>query len=218
MKARLFLFPGLGADERMFAGLQLACAELVPVRLPPPHSRESMTRYALRVAAGLGLRPEDWLGGASFGSLVAGEIARCRPVRALVLIGGALSAASFVRPLRWSGPLARMLPLQHLRPLLTTPGALRFIFGPLPTSQMRLLRDMLIATPRALLREGARLAVGYMPATRVLCPVYAIHGERDQLMHPPPVVNCHIVPAAGHALALTHQNEVGEFLRGLVCD
>jgi len=202
----------------MFAGLELACAELVPVQLPPPQDGESMTRYALRVAAGLGLRPEDWLGGASFGSLVAGEIARCRPVRGVVLIGGALSAASFVRPLRWSATVARTLPLQHLHQLLARPDTLRFIFGPLPASQMRLLRDMLIATPRALLREGARLALSYMPATRVLCPVYAIHGERDRLMHPPPVVNCHIVPAAGHALAQTHQNEVREFLRGLVCN
>jgi len=42
--ARLFLLPGLGADARMFADLDLACTEVVPARLPPPHSREPMTR------------------------------------------------------------------------------------------------------------------------------------------------------------------------------
>lgn len=215
--ARLLLFPGLGADERMFGGLDLACAEVVPVRLPPPQTRESMTRYALRVAAGLGLRPEDWVGGSSFGGLVAADIARRRPVRGLVLIGGALSAASLVRPLRWLGRIGRLLPIRRLHPSLATRTTLQFAFGPLSAPHMHLLNDMMIATPMALLREGARLAVGYRPAIPVLCPVHAIHGERDRLMRPPPVTNCRIVPNAGHALALTHRHEVAEFLRGLVC-
>ena len=201
----------------MFAGLDLACAEIVPVRLPPPQTRESMTSYALRVAAGLGLRPEDWLGGVSFGSLVAGEIARRRPVRGLILIGGALSAASFVRSIRWFGLIARVVPVTRIKTLLATPAALRFVFGSLPVSRMRLLRDMMIATPAALLREGMRLATDYRPAIPVLCPAHAIHGACDRLMRPPPVTNCRVVPNAGHRLAVTHQNEVAEFLRGLVC-
>jgi pimeloyl-ACP methyl ester carboxylesterase len=215
--ARLFLLPGLGADERMFGGLDLPCAEVLPVRLPPPRARESMPRYALRVASGLGMRPEDWLGGSSFGSLVAADIARRRPVRGLVLIGGGLSAESFVRPLRWFGAIGRILPIHRLHPLLATRVALRFVFGTLSAPHMRLLNDMMIAAPDALLREGVRLAIGYRPAPPVLCPVHAIHGEHDRLMRPPPVADCSIVPGAGHALALTHHDEVTEFLRGLVC-
>jgi pimeloyl-ACP methyl ester carboxylesterase len=215
--ARLFLLPGLGADERMFDGLDLACAKVVPVRLPPPRARESMPRYSSRVAAGLGLRPEDWVGGSSFGSLVAADIARRRPLRGLVLIGGGLSTASFVWPLRWLGLLGRVLPITRLHPLLATPAAFRFAFGPLSARHMRLLNDMMIAAPDALLREGMRLAMGYRPAIPVLCPVHAIHGERDRLMRPPPVANCRVVPGAGHALPQTHQLEVVDFLRGLVC-
>jgi len=215
--ARLFLLPGLGADARLFADLDLACTEVVPAQLPPPHPREPMTRYSLRVAAGLGLRPEDWIGGASFGSLVAADVARRRPLRGLVLIGGALSAKSFARPLRWIGRIGHMVPVHRLHRLLATPAALRFAFGPLPEPDIRLLYDMMISTPEALLREGTRLAIGYRPAIPVLCPVHAIHGANDRLMRPPPVTDCRVVPGAGHALALTHRNEVSEFLRGLVC-
>lgn len=215
--ARLFLFPGLGADDRMFSGLDLPCADVVYARLPSPRTRETMTLYALRVAAGLGLRPEDWLGGSSFGSLVAADIARRRPVRGLVLIGGALSADAFVKPLHWLGALGRALPIHVLHSLLATQTALTLAFGTLSASHMRLLNDMMVATPNTLLREGARLAIGYRPTIPVLCPVHAIHGEHDRLMRPPPVADCLVVPYAGHALALTHLHEVRDFLRKLIC-
>ena len=73
--ARLLLLPGLGADERLFAGLGPLGLPVVIHRLPIPQHHESMTRFALRVAAELELRPEDWIGGASFGALVAADIA-----------------------------------------------------------------------------------------------------------------------------------------------
>jgi hypothetical protein len=75
------------------------------------------------------------------------------------------------------------------------------------------LTDMAAATPAALWREGARLATGYFPHIPVLCPVRAIHGAADRIMRPPPIDGCRLVPAAGHALALTHAPEVTDFLR-----
>lgn len=89
---RLVLLPGLGADERLFAGIAIEGVSIETPRLPIPAPNECMLSYSLRVAAGLNLRPEDWLGGASFGSLVATSLARHRPLAGLVLIGGALSS------------------------------------------------------------------------------------------------------------------------------
>jgi pimeloyl-ACP methyl ester carboxylesterase len=216
--ARLVLLPGLGADERLFAGLGELCLSVVRSCLPVPETRESLTAYALRVAAQLELRPEDWLGGASFGSLVAADIARRRPLAGLVLIGGALSSDTLVAPLPWLARLRHLLPIRVLRPLAATRTLLTLGFGALAEPHRQVLTDMLNAAPEALLREGLRLVTGYRPAVRPLCPVYAIHGDLDRMMHAPPLPACRRVADAGHALALTHPQLVTEFLRATICD
>ena len=48
---RLFLLPGLGADERMFEALGASGLPLAPARLPVPEPDEPMPAYSLRVAA-----------------------------------------------------------------------------------------------------------------------------------------------------------------------
>jgi hypothetical protein len=211
-RARLVLLPGLGADERLFAGLGPLGLPVVAARLPVPHRHECFHAYALRVAAGLELRPEDWIGGASFGSLVAADIARRRPLAGLVLLGGGLSSATVIRPARALAAAARWLPLRPLRALLACPALLGAVFQPITPAARQQLVAMLAATPDDLLREGARLVSSYFPNIPPLCPVHAIHGRDDRLMRPPPVPACRLVNGAGHALVLTHAREVTGFL------
>jgi pimeloyl-ACP methyl ester carboxylesterase len=215
--ARLLLLPGLGADGRLFAGLGKLCLPVSCARLPVPQRHDTMASYALRVAATLELRPEDWIGGSSFGSLVAADIARRRPLGGLVLIGGALTSATLIRPARWLGSAARWLPLRPMRTLLTRPVILAGVFRPVTPSQSAELGAMLTDTPDELLREGARLVGGYSPAIPLLCPVRAIHGSEDRVMRRPPLPHCRLVPGAGHALALTHPGEVTAFLDEVLC-
>lgn len=215
--ARLILLHGLGADERLFEGLGELCLPVVCPRLPLPLPRESLTAYALRVAAGIELRPEDWIGGASFGGLLAADIARRRPVAGLVLIGGALTSETVTSVPRWLGRAAPLLPARLVRPWLARPAMLSLAFAPAGAPQLRRLGEMLAATPDAMLRRGGRLVTGYFPRTPVLCPVHAIHGGADRLMRAPPLPRCRIVPRAGHALALTHAAEVTAFLREILC-
>lgn len=214
---RLILLPGLGADQRLFAGLGDICMPIVRPRLPTPVAAEPLLAYALRVAKQLDLRPEDWIGGSSFGSLVAADIARRRPLAGLVLIGGALSSDTLAVKATWLGQVLRFLPLRALHPLLSRPAGLSLMFGSLLKKDSHALSAMLAETPDALLREGSRMLTGYFPKIPVLCPVHAIHGSDDRLMHPPPLADCRHVPGAGHALALTHAAEVTRFLRERLC-
>jgi hypothetical protein len=216
MAARLLLLPGLGADERLFSELGKLDLPLVCARLPVPYEYESLTTYALRVAAQLELRPEDWIGGASFGSLVAADIARRRPLAGLVLIGGALSAESLTPATRGLMRLAGLLPAPLWLPLLRLPPALSLAFGTLETRHQRLIAAMLAATPGALMREGPRLILHYRPSLPVLCPVHAIHGGADRLMRPPPLPQRRVISRAGHALVLTHARAVTEFLNRIL--
>lgn len=213
---RLFLLPGLGADERLFSRLGELCMPIQNTHLPVPAMHESMTAYAARVAAQIDLRPEDWIGGCSFGGLVAADIARHRPVSGLVLIGSALTSETVVSLAHLLAPLARCLPLRPFRSLISTHAGLALLFGPLTDIHQRLLAEMLAATTDAMLRAGMHLVTSHFPKFPVLCPVHAIHGGNDRLMRPPLSV-CRLVPNAGHALPLTHPAEVTTFLREILC-
>lgn len=210
---RLILLPGLAADERMYAGLGAVGVSLETPRLPAPDCTESMSAYARRIADDLGIGADDLIGGCSFGSLLAAEIARHRAVRALFLIAGALSSATIRWPARLLGGLPKAVPLPLLRRLFASEPNLRFFFGGAQKAYFPLARRMLDETPDALLHYGAALAVGYFPSEPVPCPVLAIHGGRDRIMAPPPVAHCRIIAGAGHGLAMSHADEVTQALR-----
>jgi len=210
---RLVLLPGLGADERLFSSIQVPGVTVQTPRLLVPGPNESMLSYSLRTAQALNLRPEDWLGGASFGSLVAADIARHRPLAGLVLIGGGLSSSTIPRTLRLFGVLSAFLPARALLAFFSRPEFFEKAFAPMRPEHAGDLVEMLATTPQKLLRSGGRLAVGYFSALKPLCPVHAIHGALDRVMRPPAVSGCRVLSDAGHALSLTHTKEVNDFLR-----
>jgi pimeloyl-ACP methyl ester carboxylesterase len=214
--ARLLLLPGLGADQRLFAALGALRLPVVARRLPVPERSEPMRRYALRFAGEFDLRDTDWIGGCSLGGMVASEIARHRPLAGLVLIGAALSSRTLATFVPQLARLRYLIPVRLLRPLPATRTALSLAFGTLPDPVMKPLAAMLDDTPAAMLHEGMRLATGYFPSTAPQCLVYAIHGDRDRLMRPPPVPDCRMVADAGHALALSHPQAVTDFLNEVI--
>ena len=109
--------------------------------------------------------------------------------------------------------MSSRFPIRCARALIARPAVLAFAFRPLSPDAARVLGEMLNTAPVELLREGARLLAGYRPEIPVLCPIYAIHGNRDRLMRPPTLPHCRKVDDAGHALALTHPQDVTRFLQ-----
>lgn len=209
---RIFLLPGLGADERMFSRLHAYGIPLLTPRLLVPAAGEGMEAYARRTAAALGVTNSDIVGGSSFGSMVAAAISREIPTRGLVLIGGALGAETLLTSTRGMG-LLRLLPMRLLRPLLCSDQALERICGADSPELTVLARTMLEESPDQLIRRGAFLAGSYRPLTPPRCPIFAIHGGLDRVMTPSAVPGCRIIPGAGHGLAFSHAVEVGTFLR-----
>src|SRR5213076_2537842 len=85
---RLVLFPGLGADGRLFEPQREAFPHLKVPQWLEPRLRESLSEYGRRMAEGVVEEPgvPVYLGGASFGGAVALEVARHVRPRAVFLI------------------------------------------------------------------------------------------------------------------------------------
>lgn len=208
--ARLILFPGLGADERMFENLDGMGFPPVTPRHLVPEKGEILSNYAIRVANWLAIKGDDVVGGSSFGGMLASAIARQRTVRGLVLIGSAVDSAG----MKGRGvALMRFLPARLLRPLLNSDRLLDRVFAPESAEVRSLAQAMMRDAPEPLLLRGGRMMSAYRPDEKVPCPVFAIHGSQDPVMRPPPVEDCRLIPDAGHGIAWTHGSRVGAFLQ-----
>jgi hypothetical protein len=83
----LILIPGVGADERIFRAQR---ARFLNLRIPAwikPHPGETLIGYARRFAKMIDPGRSCFIGGASFGGIVALEMAAHINARAVFLIG-----------------------------------------------------------------------------------------------------------------------------------
>src|SRR5687768_6552801 len=109
---RLILLPGLAADARLYEPQRRAFPYLEVPEWIDPLPGESLASYGKRIAATITRdgRPL-FIGGVSFGAIVALEAARHLPARGVFLIGGGLSYRMITWPFRWMCHLAPLVPL-----------------------------------------------------------------------------------------------------------
>lgn len=211
----IVMLSGMAADERLFAPQR---ARFPNLRVQPwikPLPAESVQRYAARLAPQVDPGRPFIVGGASFGGVVALELAGLLPALACVLIGSIRSPAAL--PWRWRllQPLAVFGP-DALRSAATLGARIGGRF--LPSRTVRQLHRF--SQPGAMfLRWAACAVVQWRPspaAKRV--QVYQIHGAADREL---PLGHGRldtVVPAGGHALTLFSPTAVNEFLAKVVCE
>jgi pimeloyl-ACP methyl ester carboxylesterase len=203
----------MAADERLF-GPQLA--HFPQLRIQPwiaPKCNETVRSYAARIASHANPGRPCIIGGASFGGIVALEMAQHLDAMACVLIGSIRSPVEL--PWRWrvAQPLALLGSdvAGKVAGLLARTGNGFLNYGTL----RRLHR---LSKPEAAFVRWAMCAVCRWYARPILkrVPVFHIHGANDRTL---PVALTRpdvIVPAGGHALTLFSPNEVNAFLADVV--
>jgi pimeloyl-ACP methyl ester carboxylesterase len=211
---RVILFPGLGADDRLFAGIGVPGAEIVTPAFPEPAPRQSLSTYARALADALRIGPADVVGGASFGGFVAAEIAARRPVAALVLIGSALSPREVPSSYVVIERLSRLVPDGIFASAPRNHPLLMAKFGRLTAAQRALFLDMAGRASPVLLRRGMRMIFGWKGVDRaeIACPVHRIHGRLDRLIRTPSAREAELIDGGGHLVSMTHPGRVGRFL------
>jgi pimeloyl-ACP methyl ester carboxylesterase len=209
----IILLPGMAADGRLFRLQRAALPYLVTPAWIEPRYREPLAAYAERFARRVDPGGPCFVGGASFGGIVALEMAAHLRAEACFLIASVRSAREFPWRYRVLRPLARLGP-QHLGRVAAWVS--RWLAQSLPRGTTGRLRRL--SEPRsAFLQWASWAALDWRPslgARRVR--VYQIHGAGDRTLpikHTRPDV---VVPAAGHLLPLTDAEAVNDFIRSRV--
>lgn len=206
----------MGADSRLFRSIQIPEAEIVTPDYTEPVRGETLTQYASRIADRLNIQPTDVVAGVSFGGMLAGEIARQRPVAGLILLGSCLQPFRLPWPYRWVERLGRFIPdfvlgLRSWRPLV------RWRFAPITRDAETCLVEMALSYSTVQIRAFGRMVMGWAGADNLACPVLSIHGDRDRIIPPKCAEPDVILKDAGHAFTLTHADQTnsafGNFCR-----
>jgi pimeloyl-ACP methyl ester carboxylesterase len=209
----IILLSGMAADERLFAPQRAAFPALRVAAWLPPRRGEALPAYAARMARALDPGRPCLVGGASFGGIVALEMAPLLRADACVLIGSVRSPEEL--PWRWRA----LRPLAALGPeaLGTLALCVARLAGPWLScgTVRRLLR---LARPEAAFVRWAICALLQWrpsPAARRV-RVFQVHGGADRTLPVRLTRPQVVVPAGGHALTLTSARAVNEFLRQCV--
>ena len=205
----IILLSGMATDERLFESQLAAFPNLRVQPWIKPKGDESLRAYAIRLAKECNPNRPCIVGGASFGGIVALEMAHHLPAQACILIGSIRSPASLSRKWRLLRPFGRFGPdvLQaiavvcaKLGPHFLSPGTVRKLHR-LSLPEAAFVRWAMCAIMRWQPSNGTKQS-----------PTFHIHGSADNVF---PVSQCHpdvVVNHGAHALALFNASAVNGFI------
>jgi len=200
----LILFSGLGADHRLFSQLKVGDIELITPDHLAPLPDEDLVAFARRCAQAVAITRHDLVGGASFGGMIAAEIARQQTVAGLVLLGTCIQPRKLPMSYRMTKPFVRWIPSSLLK-VRRVPFLIRWRFAPLTKEAFACLLLMGSTFSGETIKAFCRMVLGWTGVESFSCPVLSLHGDRDRMIP----VSCAIpasvvIPNAGHAFTLTH--------------
>jgi pimeloyl-ACP methyl ester carboxylesterase len=207
-----FLIPGLGADERVFRGLNLPGPVTVLSWLPPQSATEPLRHYAARLAEAVPTAQACWLVGVSFGGLLALEIGRLRPLARVVLISSLVNSAQ-LPPLLKIGRATGLYRLVPFGLLPRLPRLAQWFFGARNGREYRLLSRILLDTDPMFARWATEQLLQW-DSTGVPTAV-RLHGTHDRLLPAGTAYIDYPLSGAGHFMIVSHAAQISRILRDL---
>ena len=213
MSKNIYLFSGLGADERVFHQLDFAGYSVHYIKWEIPLEKESIEVYATRLLTQI-TTPTPILIGLSFGGLIAVEVAKLIETKQVILIASAKTKDEIPFYYRWAGKLKlhKRLPTHLLK--RKNPFS-NLVFRNSSNAERELMNSIFEGTNQLFLNWAIDKVVNWENRVQ-LANIQHIHGTADRIF-PVRYANCHIrIKDGGHLLTLKRPDEITEILRSIL--
>ena len=180
--------PGMGADHRMFPPPWDSLPDWRAHDWPAYAGERTLADLATRLIATCCIRPGDVLIGASLGGMVACEISKQIPLRAVFLVGSALHRREVSRLLQSLAPLIDYVPI----------NALRLSAGSIPADLARMFEQ----ADADFLRAMCKAILDWPGGSGADVPFFRLHGRHDLVIPEPEAVD--YLLDGGHLISMTH--------------
>ena len=210
MTKELYIFSGLGADERVFQRLDFSDFSTTFIKWLVPNDTETIEHYATRLLDQI-TTTKPTLIGLSFGGLIAVEVAKQIDTEKVILIASAKTKNEIPFYYRFAGQL-RLHKLLPTRLLKSSNFITNWFFGASSTFDKQVLKQILIDTDPAFLKWAINKVARWTNQTRII-NIFHIHGTSDRIL-PLSFVNCNsTINNGGHLMTLNKADELSTILR-----
>jgi pimeloyl-ACP methyl ester carboxylesterase len=206
----LYIFSGLGADDRVFQRLDFAGFSTTFVKWIIPLEKETIEHYATRLLAQIN-STKPILIGLSFGGLIAVEIAKQIDTEKVILIASAKTKNEIPFYYRFAGQLGlhKLLPTSLLK---KSNFITNWFFGTNSEFDRQLLKQILIDTDSTFLKWAIDKIARWKNQTQTK-NIYHIHGTSDRIL-PSRFVSCDVtIKNGGHLMTLNKEIELNNLIR-----
>lgn len=210
MTTKLYIFSGLGADERVFERLDFSGFSTTFISWLDPHDSDTIEHYATRLLDQI-TTAKPTLIGLSFGGLIAVEVAKQIDTKKVILIASAKTKIEIPFYYRFVGQIGlhKLLPLRLLKSsnLITN-----WFFGTTSMVDRQLLKQILIETDPSFLKWAIDKVVRWKNQTQTK-NIFHIHGTTDRIL-PWCFIKCNAtIINGGHLMSLNKADELNMILR-----
>jgi esterase/lipase len=211
----IFVFSGLGADEKAFQRIDFSGHDVTHIKWLAPGVHEDIESYAMRLLPQINSRNPILLG-LSFGGLLAVEAGKHISTERIILLSSAKNKneiPSYYKTAHWLG-LQKLIPYKSFKkPNFIT----NFLFGAKTEEEKKLLKQMLANTDLAFMK-WAMQKIPTWKNEYVHEHLIHIHGTSDKIL-PYRFVDCNYPIKSGeHFMVVNRSDELNELLKNLFCD
>jgi pimeloyl-ACP methyl ester carboxylesterase len=209
----VYIFSGLGTDERVFKNIDLAEFNKVFIKWDAPQKDESIENYSRRLSKQITLHRPVFIG-LSFGGMVAMEVCKHVEVEKIILIASAKTKNELPFYYRIAGllHLNKLVPITWLK---SSTCISDWAFGASSVSDKALLREILKDTDPAFLRWAINEIVHWKNKTTCTTVVH-VHGRSDKIL-PYVFVKADItIDKGGHFMTVNRSEELTRVIRSLL--
>jgi len=213
VKTKIYIFSGLGVDERVFQKLDFSAYDCTFVKWIQPLTGESIQSYAARISVQI-KDPGAIYIGLSFGGIMAAEVVKCVAPSKLILLASVKT--KYEIPLRYR--LAGLFFLHRLIPakwLLKANRITYWFFGAQTTEEKIMLREILKDTDPVFLKWAMGEILSWKNKNVSKNTVH-LHGSDDHILPYRKVNADFCIHNGGHLMTLSHASEIQLLLDGLI--
>jgi pimeloyl-ACP methyl ester carboxylesterase len=206
----IYIFSGLGADERVFQKLDFSDFKTTFVKWIIPKEKETIENYSARLIDQITTKKPTLIG-LSFGGIIAVEVAKQIETEKVILIASAKTKTEIPFYYRFAGQLGlhKLLPTRLLK---NSNFITNWFFGTNSTFDKQLLRQILIDTNPIFLKWAIDKISKWTNQIQTK-NTFHIHGTSDRIL-PVKFVNCDLtIKNGGHFMTLNKSDELNNILR-----
>ena len=211
----IYLFPGQGADKRLFKNLEVPAGyDTVHMVFPIPDQRETLSAYASRFIPCIDTQAPFILLGVSLGGMICTELTDTLAPEKTIVISSAKS--KFELPDRYT--VQHKLRFNRLIPKRLTKGGARILQGivePDRKQDPETFKAMLKAKDPLYIKRTVDMIINW-ERTEYSDKIIHIHGDKD---HTIPIKNIqfdYLVKEGSHMMMVTRSNDINKIIKSIL--